>query len=175
MEMIIILVSILQSVAISLGVGCSTLAIVNFFVAIADGTIDETERKMMGVVYKILRIAMILILITTAVITVYAFLNLSGNSFSAFVFAVWTLIGVLYLNSYLMTKKKMPSTIGPALQASTWYTLGIMMSLVPLGLAGFSYLEFIFAYAAAIALAVAVVNGMMSYLKKKKEAVPQQQ
>lgn len=168
MEMIIIFVAILQSVAISLGVGCSTLAIVNFFVAIADGKIDETERRMMGVVYIVLRVAMVLILVTTALLTLYNFSTVGNSYITPFILGLWTLIGVLYLNAILMTKHIMPSTVGPALQASSWYSMGVLMSLVPLSLSGFSYFEFIFGYAAAIALATALVNGTMATLKKRK-------
>lgn len=166
MEMIIVLVAILQSIAISLGVGCSTLAITNFFVAIADGKIDENERKMMGVVYIVLRVAMILILTTTTVLSMYAYAT--PGSFTTVTAAIWTLVAVLFGNAVLMTKHIMPSNIGPALQAGTWYTLGVTMSLIPLGLSSFSYFQFIVGYAAAVALAIAIVNGMMSYLKKKR-------
>jgi hypothetical protein len=168
MEMILVLAAILQSMAISLGVGSSTLAIINFFVAIADGKIDEKERAMMGIVYTVLRIAMILILVTSLFIGLNQLQVAQASYFSPFVMGVWTLIFVLYLNSILMTRHIMPSNIGPALQASTWYTIGILMSLIPIGLTNFSYFEFLIGYLAAICLAVAVVNGTMSYLKKQK-------
>lgn len=169
MEMILVLAAVLQSMAISLGVGSSTLAIINFFVAIADGKIDERERAMMGVVYVVLRIAMILIFLTTAFIGLNQLSSIGTAYFTPFITGMWTLIAVLFVNSFLMTKHIMPSNVGPALQASTWYTLGILMSLIPLELIGFSYFEFLIGYFAAIALAVAVVNGAMSYLKKKRE------
>lgn len=169
MEMIIVFAVILQSMAISLGVGSSTLAIINFFVAIADGKIDPQERAMMGVVYIVLRVAMILILVLAIMIGMYSFVDAGMTYFSPFIIGMWTLIGVLYVNAFLMTKHIMPSNIGPALQASTWYTLGGMMALLPLGLANFSVFEFFIAYAAVISLAIALVNGAMAYLKKKRE------
>ncbi len=169
MEMIFVLVSVLQSVAISLGVGCSTVAIVNFFVAISDGKIDEQERKMMGVVYILLRVAMVLILTTTFLITFLMFSSVSSQYLSPFVYGTWTLIGVLFFNAVLMTKRIMPSNIGPALQAATWYTLGVLTALVPLGLSRFSYFEFLLGYAAAIALGLTIVNGMMGHLKHRKK------
>jgi hypothetical protein len=168
MEMIIIIVAIVQSIAISLGVGCSTLAIINYFVAYADGRIVKNERKLMGVVYTVLRLAMIIILITTITLAIYNAGLGASNYFIPLTSGIWTLIAVLYLNSYLMTKHKMPQTIGPALQASTWYTLGVLMALIPLGLYHFSYIEFLVAYFAAIALAIALVNGILSYLKNQK-------
>lgn len=154
--------------AISLGVGSSTLAIINFFVAIADGTIEPQERKLMGVVYIVLRVAMIAILLTTGLLALIHITNTDIPYFTPFATALWTLIAVLFGNAILMTKHIMPSNIGPALQASTWYTFGIVMTLIPIGLDGFSYFEFLFGYAAAIALAVAIVNGVMAYQKKKR-------
>ena len=75
MELLLLITAVIQSFAISLGVGSSTLAIVNFFVAIDDGKIDDTERKMMGVVYIILRIAMVMILFTTAIVAAVAYIT----------------------------------------------------------------------------------------------------
>ena len=171
MEIIIILAAILQSIGISLGVGSSTLAITNFFVAIADGTIDENERRMMGIVYIVLRIAMVLILITTALLSIIQY-SIHGTEFiSSFVVAFWILISVLFANAILMTKHIMPSTFGPAIQAATWYTMGVLTSLSSLGLMGFSLIQFILAYTAVIFLAASLVNGMMAYLKGKREPV----
>jgi hypothetical protein len=67
-----------------------------------------------------------------------------------------------------MTKRIMPSNFGPAIQAGTWYTLGITMALIPLGLAQYSLIEFTVGYLAALAFAVTLVNGTMSYLKSHK-------
>lgn len=173
MDIIFILVAIIQSIAISLGVGSSTLAISNFFVAIADGKIEPAERKMMGVVYVVLRIAMVLILITTTLLTSFGYYTFSLNTVAPYGIAFFILIAVLYTNAILMTKRIMPSTVGPALQASTWYTMGVISALLPLGLVSFSLLHFILGYVTAIALAAAVVNGLMAYLKNKQAATPQ--
>lgn len=166
MELIIILVAILQSVSVSLGVGCSTIAIINFFTAIADGKIDETERKMMGVVYTVLRVAMVLILFTTTILTAIFYGEYGFSYFTPYVIGYWMLIVVLFANAVLMTKHVMPSTVGPALQAATWYTLGILMSLLMLGLFEFKLLHFTLGYVVAILAAVSVVNGIMSLLKR---------
>lgn len=167
MEMIIILVAILQSIAISLGVGCSTLAIVNYFVAFADGKIDQDERRMMGVVYVMLRIAMVFILLTTVLLALCELFVLGTDYITVVILSTWTLVFMLFFNALLMTKHIMPPTIGPALQASTWYTLGVLMALEQLYLLGFSYLEFFIGYLAAICLGISIVNGTMSYLKNK--------
>lgn len=166
MEMIIVLLSILQTIAISLGVGCSTVAIISFFVAFSDGQISPDERKMLGVTYILLRIAMITILVTTLLL---ALTGSSGGTFDEYLtpFSVsrFVLIGVLFGNSYLMTKHIMPSNFGPAIQAGSWYTLGITLALVPLELTHYSLINFLVGYVATLALAIAIVNGVMGYLK----------
>ncbi len=147
--------------------GASTLAIINFFVAIADGTIDPQERKLMGVVYIVLRVAMVLILITTLALALIHITLTDLPYFTPFTLSIWTLIVVLYANAVLMTKHIMPSKVGPALQAATWYTLGIVLSLVSIGLFAFTYTTFLLGYAIAIIIAIAIVNSVMVLLKKK--------
>jgi hypothetical protein len=160
-------VAIVQSFSISLGVGSSTLAIVNFFVAISDGKIDETERRMMGIVYVVLRIAMILILATTVLLMIFDHLD-AGIDMTSLVSAQLVVLIVLFLNATLMTMRKMPSTFGPALQAGSWYTLGTLAALVPLGLTTFTLTEFFLGYVTWLILAIAIVNGVMAILKHKK-------
>lgn len=165
MEFVILLIAIIFSFATSLGVGSSTLAIVNFFVAIADGSIDGTERKMMGVVYVVLRIAMGLLFITLTLLTAYNIYHLGAAALTPLLFAQWTVLVVLYLNAILMTLRIMPSTFGPSLQAGSWYTLGTLAALLPLGLTGFSYGQFVLGYIALLTLATGLVNGLMAFLK----------
>jgi hypothetical protein len=168
MEFIIIMIALIQSIAISLGVGSSTLAVINFFVAIADGKIDETERKMMGVVYVILRIAMVTIAVTTTLIIGHNILQGGISTLTPFYSAQITLICILFINAILMTMRIMPSTFGPAIQAGSWYLLGILAALVPLGYVQFSYGQFLLGYVAILTLATAVINGMMALLKEIK-------
>jgi hypothetical protein len=170
MDIVFILVAILQAIGISLGVGSSTLAISNFFVAIADGSISQDERKMMGVVYVVLRVAMVIILITTTILSTLGYYSFNSLSVAPYGLAFFILIAVLYTNAILMTKRIMPSTLGPSLQASTWYTMGVINSLLPLGLISFSLTHFLLGYAAAIVLATALVNGLMTYLKERRQA-----
>ncbi len=68
-----------------------------------------------------------------------------------------------------MTLRLMPSTFGPALQAGSWYTLGTLAALVPLGLTTFTLTEFFLGYITWLILAIAIVNGVMAILKHKKQ------
>lgn len=168
MTLIISLVGILQTFSISLGVGASSLAIINFFVAIADGKIDETERRMMGVVYLVLRIAMMAILATSAILAMYEYYVMDGMLSVLSIIELVTL-AVLFLNATLMTLRLMPSTFGPALQAGSWYTMGTLAALQIQGIAKFSYLVFFMGYLTWLVLAVGIVNGIMAILKAKRK------
>ncbi|HEY0964349.1 MAG TPA: hypothetical protein VGE31_00970 [Candidatus Paceibacterota bacterium] len=167
MDILIILLSILQLFSISLGVGASTLAIVSFLVALADGNMEPGERRMLGVIFKVLRVAMVAILVTTLG------LMLLGMEVTSFVMAQLIVIAMLYVNAILMTKHIMPKTLGPAVQAGTWYTLGTLTALVPLDLTNFGLVTFILIYIAILVLAIAIVNGLMGALKKKTPAPAQ--
>lgn len=169
MTFIITLIAIIQSFTISLGVGSSTLAILSFFSAIADGTIDATERRMMGIVYIVLRVAMVAILTTTLVLITIEQAGNGIGELSAFSFGQLTALAVLFINAILMTLHWMPSTFGPAIQAGSWYTLGTLAALLPLGLTNFTYFEFILGYITWIILGIAIVNGTMAILKSKIE------
>ncbi len=169
MDILFIVTAIVQSIAIALGVGSSTLAITNFFVAIADGKIEPAERKMMGVVYIVLRVAMVLILLTTTTLTLSGYYQFTENAIAPYGVAFFILILVLYANAVLMTLRIMPSTLGPSLQAGSWYTLGVLNALLPLGLVTFTLLHFLLAYSVVILLATALVNGLMAYLTARRQ------
>jgi hypothetical protein len=168
MTIFITLVAILQSFSISLGVGSSTLAIINFFVAIADGTIDDTERKMIGIVYKVLRVAMAIIFVTSIILLAFSTSSTGLSGMSGFGWGQIITLVVLYTNALLMTHHLMPSTFGPAIQAGSWYTLGALSALQLLGMVGFSLTSFLMSYIAWIILAIGIVNGIMAIIQSKR-------
>lgn len=159
---------ILQSIFISLGVGSSTLAILNFFVAIKDGTIDVAERHMMGVVYVVLRVAMVGILLATLFILVPEVWVGGLASLSETSWAQCLVILVLFANAALMTARLMSSKFGPGIQAGSWYTLGIVAALELQGLNDFSVPQFIIGYGLLVLLAVGLVNGAMYVLRQRR-------
>ena len=168
MSAIAAVILVLQSFSVSLGVGSSTLAIINFFVAIQDGKIDPTERRMMGVVYIVLRVAMVAILLTTLGLLGMEYLMFGSLELTAVIFAQLIVLAVLYINAILMTVKVMPSTFGPALQAGSWYTLGLLGALQILQIDSFPIWQFLFGYLTWLVLAVAIVNGIMALVTPKK-------
>jgi len=169
MEISILGLSIIQSMGISLGVGTSTLAILNFFYAISDGKIDETERNFMGVTYTVLRVAMGLILVSSLLLAFIGYAMEGDAYFTGYVTAQTILTTVLFVNAFLMTIHMMPSTFGPAIQASSWYSLGFLLALFAQGHTNVNILVFLFAYATFMFFAISFINSVMAYLKEKRD------
>jgi hypothetical protein len=170
MDIIMYVASVIQVISVSLGMGSSTIAILNFFNAITDGQIDPTERRMMGTTYTVLRIAKSAIIITAVILGVFGYMEQGTAYFTNYVFAQYTLILVLVVNAILMTKRIMPSTHGPAIQAGSWYLLGLGVALVELDLTDFSYTLFLLAYAGELIFASALINFVMYRLKKNNKS-----
>ncbi len=169
MEFSLIALAVLQAMGISLGVGASTMTVVFFFNAIKDGTISVEERNYLGLAYIILRVAMVVILGTYLLMAFLGYLEQGHNYFTEYTLAQSILISVLYLNALLMTIKVMPSTFGPAIQASSWYTLGFMSALYGQDIESVGVLIFLLGYGTTILFAIALINGIMAYLKDKRE------
>ena len=161
LETITSIALILNASAINLGVGSSTLAITSFLVALNDKKIDASERRMLGVIYILLRIAMIMILLTTLFI-VWQRPSLFGNQTQF----LYTLIAILYINAFCMTKHWISMKIGPALQAATWYTLGFIVSIHMFALYTITISNFIVLYFIDTVIALAVLQYFLRSTQK---------
>ena len=155
------LMVIFYNMAISLGVGASSIVIASFIVALWDKNINDDERSLLGVIYVTLRIAMLTILVSVG------YLTLVYPDFSSILPQLWSLIAVLYVNAILMTLHWIPSKLGPPLQAATWYTLGTLVAVDLFSLYEVTWLNFAYLYAGFIAFWVITVNLFMRYLFKK--------
>lgn len=149
------LVWFMSSVAI--GVGSSTLAIASFIVALSDGQIDQSERRMLGVIYFSLRVAMVMI-----ALSLFALGFLFPGTIKSSLF-LWVILFALVVNSIFMTKHLISFKIGPALQAATWYTLGFIMTIEAFALLPLTWSMFLSLYAIDVVVAIALVNGIMLY------------
>ena len=161
LETLLPFVIIYYNTAISLGVGGSSIVIASFLTALSDGKIETTERRLLGVIYITLRIAMASIALMLAYMTLVAPDLLPSLAY------IWIMVGVLYLNAILMTKHWISPKIGPALQAATWYTLGFVTVIDAFALYAVSLTFFLSLYVVDIVVALLAVNGIMAYLKKR--------
>lgn len=168
METLIIILMLLQGMSISLGVGTSTIALVNFFHAIADGVIDPVERGFMGLTYIVLRIAMVIIVFTVAALTIIGLLDSGSLYFTGYVTAQVLLTVILFANASLMTARIMPSKYGPAIQASAWYSLGLLVALLPLGYTAFSFSTFFLSYLAFTLFMILLIRAIMNWQERKR-------
>ncbi len=175
MELLVLSLTIIQSLAISLGVGSSTLAIINFFHAISDGVISDTERNFMDVTYVVLRVAMGIILFTTVILAFIGYSSVGSMYFTSYLTAQMALTTILFLNAFLMKIHMMPSTFGPAIQASSWYSLGFLLALYAEGFREVHLLVFLFSYITFIFFTTTIINAIMAYLKEKKARIRSKQ
>lgn len=131
METLFMIIQILHQMGITFGVGASTFALTFFVNALSDGTIDQSERRFLHIVYVVLRIGMILI--TLSLLSFGAIVLLSGGGISTLssplYLAELTLIGIIIANAILMTLHKMPMKFGPVLAGGSWYSLFFVTAL----------------------------------------------
>ncbi len=155
------IVQTINGMAISLGVGGSTFALIFHFMGMRSTVAHDVGRPYQKVVYVVLRVAMVLIFVTEATkISLYLYTGtplkvLLGVSVLTF---LWTVIAVLFINPVLMTFHLMSNKLGPAIQAASWYTLGTLVSLQNIT---YAYLPLVLTYLGGI-LAIAVVIELIS-------------
>lgn len=166
MELFLILVAYIQSLAVSLGVGSSTIAVCNYVAALRDGQIDTSERGIMGVTYVLLRVAMVVIAITLIIQAVIFIPQYGFAYFQPFILFVWLIVAVLYANAFLMTKHLIPSTVGPSLQAVSWYTLGTLYFLSTIYVTTFAFTTLMLWYGLAFLLVTVALNGVIAFVQR---------
>lgn len=149
--------------SIALGVGTSTLAISSFLVALQDGEIDPSERRMLGVIYCVLRIAMLGIIVMSSAVYMLDPKFLVGLDIYLLI-----IMTVLVLNAIAMTKHWISGKYGPAIQAGTWYTMGFMATIHMFELFAIDTTTFLLFYAGDVLLAYFIVNGFLAYFKRNK-------
>ncbi|HEX9608674.1 MAG TPA: hypothetical protein VGA06_00475 [Candidatus Paceibacterota bacterium] len=114
----------LDLLEIGLAAGASTFALTFYFMGIKDEVIDASERRFMGAVYFVLRVAIVVIVVTELFYILYW-------GFDAFTLVKtmevlwfrWMLLGIIVANALLMHFHKMPMWLGPALAGGSWYAL----------------------------------------------------
>lgn len=161
-EIFIPLALIYYNTAISLGVGASTIVIASFMVALSDGKIDVSERRMLGVIYITLRVAMV------SILAMLMYISLVVPSLFSTLLFLWPLVGVLYVNAILMTKHWISPKFGPAIQAATWYTLGFVTVIDTFGLYEVSVNFFLMLYAVDFVTALFLVNGLLLWFGRRR-------
>jgi len=162
-DIALLVLVIIHSSMIGLGIGASTIAITGFVTALMDGEFDASERRIMGVVYLSLRIAMVGIVLSSLAVWL-----LQSDSFGTVTAPMWILVGVLFVNAFLMTKHLISMKLGPAIQAGTWYSLGFFITVYVFDLAAITLTGFLIAYVLVLIAAVVIVELFMQYFRRKR-------
>lgn len=124
-----VFVDLFLAIGLTFGVGSSTFALIFFISALKDGVIDDSEKRLMHIVYTVLRIGMGILILTILIKIATAVLPLSQTLMvQAF------LMFVIVLNAILMTYKVMSMKFGPIIAGGSWYSLFFVTQLTPAGM-----------------------------------------
>ncbi|MBX9906415.1 hypothetical protein K2X96_00785 [Patescibacteria group bacterium] len=129
MEYIFMIVPVVYKLALTLGIGSSTFALIFFIQSKQDGIVDETERRFLRTVITVMRVGMVGIVASLLFYT-YAFWNSAVNLFADPIFLMEsTIMTVIILNAILMQFRVMPMWLGPAIAGASWYSLFFLTSV----------------------------------------------
>lgn len=108
----------LYTLGLTLGVGSSTFALIFYISATADGVVDETEKRFLRIVFRVLRVGMVIFFLSLLARSV------AGGFDSVVALAPqWILLALITLNAVLMHYRIMPMRFGPVLAGGSWYSL----------------------------------------------------
>ncbi len=149
------------------GVGSSTYAITFFHQSIADGVIDNTEKRFLRTVYSLLRAGMLFLFVSFAA---QGSLIATGSESAILVgrdtLAVQaTLLIAIFANALLMDARKIPMWLGPALAGASWY--GIFFASV-LDMYHFPYPMLMLWYLVLIVIFIILLRIIREYIITKR-------
>lgn len=113
----------INTLGMTLGVGSSTYAITFFHQSIADGVIDDTEKRFLHTVYFLLRAGMILLFlsyVSQGYQIAHGFSIPVGNDTLA---AQATFLAIIFANAVLMERRLIAMWLGPAIAGASWYSI----------------------------------------------------
>lgn len=140
-------------------VGASTFALIFFIVALQDGNIDDSEKRLMHTVYRVLRIGKTLLMLALVL-----FALTPGFALTNVYIAQWFLLAVITANAILMTKHIMPMHIGPIIAGGSWYSL-FFVSVLPV--AGVALPTLAITYIVFLVVFYVVYNGLKRKFTQK--------
>jgi hypothetical protein len=121
-----VLVDLFFTIGLTLGVGSSTFALIFFISALKDGVIDDSEKRLLHIVYTVLRVGMGIL-----ILTILAKIATTTLPFPQTLLAQAFLMCVITVNAILMTYKVMSMKFGPILAGGSWYSLFFVTQLTP--------------------------------------------
>ena len=154
----------INTLGMTLGVGSSTYAITFFHQSIADGVIDDTEKRFLHTVYFLLRVGMILLFLSYAAQGYSIAHGLSIPVGTDTLATQATLLAIIFANAVLMEKRFIAMWLGPAIAGASWY--GIFFASV-LDLYRFPYPTLIVWYIVLIVIFVINLRILRELMTRK--------
>jgi hypothetical protein len=170
MDDFIVASAVFHILLISVGVGASLVAIVNYLYASVDGTLNRTERGMMGVTYIILRFITIAFLLSSLCIVLFDTHSIGIGVYSPALLANLTLLFVLYINAILISTQFIGIAQALVIQFSTWCTISSVTTLAILEVP-FTVHEFVMLYIVLTSVIALMCSGgylLLSQWRKQK-------
>lgn len=144
-----------NTLGMTLGVGSSTYAISFFHQSIADGVIDDTEKRFLHTVYFLLRAGMILLFLGYTAQGYQIWQGMPIPVGTDTLAAQASFLAIIFANAVLMEKRLIAMWLGPAIAGASWY--GIFFASV-LDLYHFSYPTLVVWYIALVVLFIILLR-----------------
>lgn len=164
------LVNLIHQYAVGLSVGASTFAMVFYYYSLAQGGLDEAQRKLVHIVYFVLRIGMLLIVVAEFAKFQY---NIQINNYLYWmanpeVYMRLTIFSVIVVNAILMHKRLISMWLGPIFAGGSWYAFFFFSVFVDIRWVdtGYSYLTLFTGYLLWLALVGVFLTALRVYLTR---------
>ncbi len=108
---------------VGLCLGVSTIAMTFYFYVVAKGRTEKSQNILMNIVYKVLRVGMVLVMCSEVTVIIY---NYHINNFIYWtdnpeLFIRLTIFGVILSNAIAMEYRKISMWLGPVFAGGSWY------------------------------------------------------
>jgi hypothetical protein len=122
-----------QQTGIVFGVGAQTVILISYLLATRDNFIDQKEEQFGRAVLRVLKLGLLLIILSGALITVIHLMlgQVLVVLTPAFLFK-WAIIGVLLAVTLALGKKPYPAALYEGFIGANWYALFVIHVLAPL-------------------------------------------
>lgn len=112
-----------RTYTVGLCLGVSTIAMTFYFYVVAQGKTDKSQNVMMHIVYRILRIGMVLVVCSELTVIIY---NYYINNFIYWtnnpeLFMRLTIFTIIVSNAFAMQYRKISMWLGPIFAGGSWY------------------------------------------------------
>jgi hypothetical protein len=111
----------INTLGLTFGVGSSTYALIFFHQSIADGVIDDTEKRFLHTVYFLLRAGMALLLASYVAQGYQITRGLPIPVGHDTLALQATLLAIIFANAVLMERRLIAMWLGPAIAGAAWY------------------------------------------------------